>query len=424
MRKHRFLQKFIIVFVALSGSNLTAQQQFYFGAEKIVVVLNPLTDIPEKEFPYDRNFFIRKYLHKADSNTIISATLLEVKDEKKYDIDARNIFEKSNYDGVISLDTGIKLVVKSAVDRIDSDKLNGFDLFVSKPLKPNRQYDIVIATTPDPLQRAQLAEIFFQMHYRGGGNVANIVNSINKRKKQQLDATPIEEFELIHYYQQHLQSWFLATALCDTTKLRKELVKSLQSPKEIEETITSNGNSTIIIRTCFERTHILYNSSTFGFKLDTRAKSRIQPDFGAVVYGMGGDGYFGINQDFFGIAPYVGINYLFRPFDPDVRLKQLPKNHVHWYNRFSVHSGLVLTSLAKDRYRSNLIGSFNLMLGGGYRLNSSLKVVSGVIFYRRINDNPLYIGSSVHKIGYLGLSVDLRVREAIGDIGKLLFSSK
>ncbi len=435
MQNKRLLPVLIIHLLLMSGKVLLAQKKsLYFGAEKIVVILNPLTDIPERELPFDRNFFIRKFLPKADSISVISATLMEVKDDSAYDVDARNIIQWENYKK-IPVKTGINLTVRPTVDKVESDKLNAFDLFVTKPLKPNRQYDIDVVLTPDYHQCVALIEAFYEMHYRQQGNfqgkVIKIIKAINERKNQKNDATPIEEHEFKLYYQQHLKPLFTAvavadtvTAVGDTATLRKRLVKSLQNPKLIIDIIPLPQNPVLLPRQPFEQTFVLYNSSTVGFKLDTRAKSRLQPDFGAVIYGWGGNGTINVNKDFFGVVPYVGVNYLFRPFDVDVRLRQLPKGHINWYHRLSLHGGVTLTSLAKDKYRANLLNSFNLLLGGGFRLTSSLKVVSGVIFYRRLKDNPLYTDTSVRAIGYLGLSVDLRVREALGDIGKLLFASK
>jgi hypothetical protein len=404
-----------------------AQTSLYFGAEKVVVVLNPLTDVPERELPFDRNFFIRKFLPKSDSNSVVSATLLEVKNPTTYDTDARSIFIPVNLNNIKAL-TGIKLDVKPAVDKIELNA-NGFDLFVTKPLKPNRQYDIIVVATPTNLQANQLVEAFYEMHFRQGGvykdRVIKLIDAINLRKRQQLDATPIEQIEFVLYYHQHLKSRLppvRAVAGVDTLKLRKELVKLLQKPKVVVECLLTPPRVICFSREAFEQTFVLYNSSTIGFKLDTRAKSILQPDFGAIAYGLGGDGWVGLNKDFMGVVPYVGLNLLFRPFDPDVRLRQLPKNHVHCYDRLSIHAGLTLTSLAKDKYRANLISNFNLMLGGGYRISSSFKLVTGVILYRRLNENPLFTDSSVNAVGYAGLSIDIRIRDTIGDIGKLLFS--
>ncbi len=428
MEMKRLLLVLIIHCLSLSGKELSAQQSFYFGAEKITVELNPLTDMPERELPYDRNFFIRKYLPKADSNSVIAATLLEVKNPSTYDINARNLLSIVNIKNIkdSSVTTGINVKVEPTVDKTEFINVNSYDLFVTQPLKPNRQYDIIVSITPTHLQATQLVEAFYEMHYRQGrkfqDKVVTLINDINLKKSQRRDASPIEQIEVELYYQQHLKSLFLAAPTADTATLRQRLVKSMQKPKQVVECQPTAYGVLCFTRDAFEQTQILYNSSTVGFKLETRAKSRLQPDFGVIAYGLGGNGWVGVNSNFFGIVPYVGLNFLVRPFDPDVRLSQLPRNHIRWYDKLSVHMGLTLSSLAKDKYRSNLVGNFNLMAGAGYRLSSSLKVVTGLVVYRRLNENPLFTDSSVNTVGYAGLSLDIRIRDAIGDIGKLLFS--
>lgn len=408
-----------VLYLVLSVSTL--QAQYYFGPEKITVILNPLTDIQERELPFDRNFFIRKYVHQSESSSVISASLFEVKDPSSYDTEVRNNSNMSIYATTI-VGEGIDLKCAPSADKNDIQKFDAYDLLVTQPLKPNRLYDLVISLTPEYEERTLLAEAFFKMYFQEQGifteNISSLIELINRRKEERGDITPIEISDFDRYYNLYVKPALSRSLLSDTAQFRSQLVKSLEDPS-----IVTYGEKKIPV-VAFERTFILYNSTTKGFKLETRVKGVLQPDFGLIFYGFGGSGAVDIAKGFSGVTPYVGLNYLFRPFDGDIRLRQLPKNHVRWWQRLSVHGGLTLLSLSKDRYRENLFNSFNVMLGGGFRLSSTLKIVSGVVLYKRANDNPLYSGTSVNAIGYAGLSIDLRVRDVLGDVGKLLSGSK
>ncbi|MBO0949373.1 hypothetical protein [Fibrella forsythiae] len=391
----------------------------YFGEEKIIVKLDPFSNIPEKSFPFDRWFYIRRY-YKNGSLPL-----------KAVFITPQLLFPRT-FDPTPSSPTSVDFFdTKSDITDGYPTYTQAYDILVP-PLKPNSTYDLVFAYPMNDDQRERLTEAFIDLHAvnnytkRNPGpitdqaiiarkkTITDIINRINREKTANQDYLQIDlsDFEL--YYTQIAEP-ILASGVSAST--RATLLASLANGGN---PVTLAGGETAQV---FQNMELLSVSGTASFKLETRVGIRVQPDFGAIFYGLGGTGSVGVNSQFLGVVPYVGVNFLFRPFDADIPISFL-KRDISALDRLSIHAGVTLFSLAKDNYRQNLFNANNLMIGVGYRLSSVAKLTGGVVLYRKRTDtSPLYTETRLAPIGYVGISVDLRVREVLKDIGKFLFGA-
>ncbi len=377
----------------------------YFGPIKTVIKLDPLSNIPEGEFPFDRYFYIRRYIH--DGTRPIMAVY---------------ITEPIHF--LKSYSKKIGAPVQSAEEisfwLLDSDTVQkGFaqmvDILVPS-LKPRKFYDLAFDYAMSFERREQLADALIA--YYNGDLIAakKTVNDINAEKQKIKDPNQIRFQDFETYYRNNARTILAAAGIPPagpiSASLRSTLIESLNDGGEPMP--TGSGNADLL----FVDTEMLYLTGTRAFKLETRAEAVIQPDFGAVFYGFGAPGNgIGLTKDFMGVMPYVGFNIMLRSFDADIPIRFI--RPLYPWQRLSFHAGVTLLTLAKDNYRDNLFGGQNLMLGVGYRLNSGLKLQGGLILYKkRTNPSPLNTDNVTAPIGYLGLSLDLRLRKALGDVGK------
>jgi len=413
----KIILRFIIGVASITNPILSyAQTNYYFGPEKVIVKLDPLTNIPERELPFDRNFFIRVYLQE-EFKPATAATLVEVIDKNEYNIRYRNAWVRS---GTTSSGAPVYSAIKTSVavsaGKQDYEGLTGYDIFVVEPLQPNRTYDIHLAHNMSKAQRTACVEALLIMHNNKGSitpDVRTIINSINTEKNNSGDLKLIDDRELNLYYDQIVKGQLQSLPAANMAQYRLALIESLNQP--IIDPVSGTKD-------VFYKLKVISATgiSTVAYKLETRARSQIQPDFGLVFYGLGGSGSVGINDKFYGVTPYVGVNYLFRQFDGDIKLSQLPKGHIDFKDLLSINAGLTMISLAKEGQRENLFKTFNPMMGLGIRLSSAVKFNTGVIAYKKVDENPLVGKTKPKLIGYTGISIDLRIRDVLGDIGKLL----
>jgi len=413
------------LFVALiKQSSPVAQAQQsrrFFGAAKQTVRLDPFSNIPEADLPFDRYFYLRKYVRVGDPD-LNMAYMVNV--DKNGDV----IFRKK--------DRGVLPTVKTEVYPITDDKtvdpkvFKAFDILVS-PLKPHNgllgrtaSYNMSLSSLAlmSPGRLNDYARAILHLHLNEQRSAKTIVDSIELVKQRTGDMRLVSMKELKTYYNTHLRAELEKLgALDDDGKKAKAQAIIMHSLDNQELIVSPDLGRRQLMFVFYDQAPGDIFLTTQVSRLDTRAGTYIQPDFGAIYYGFGGgEKGIEINPSFRGVTPYLGVNLLFRPFDADIPLRDVRQHHkLKFYQRFSLQAGLTLSSLAKDRYRANLFGSFNPMFGIGYRLSSTFKVHVGTVLYRKLDPNPLLDNPSMKPIGYAGISIDLRIREVLKDVGKL-----
>ncbi|QMU30520.1 hypothetical protein [Adhaeribacter radiodurans] len=116
-------------------------------------------------------------------------------------------------------------------------------------------------------------------------------------------------------------------------------------------------------------------------------------------------------------SPYLGTNIYFAPVNKEKPLKwnnPCKISFEEWSRNFgrraSILIGISMTSLAEPEQRTDLIGSFNLLTGGGIRIADAVRINGGVIWYEKMNANPLMSNSRIKASPFASLSFDIDVR--------------
>jgi len=106
-------------------------------------------------------------------------------------------------------------------------------------------------------------------------------------------------------------------------------------------------------------------------------------------------------------ALYLGSNIYFRPVNKDASLGEFGSLG----RRLAVTVGLTVSSVSDENNltRSDLFWNQSLVLGGGYRITSSLRGGGGAIVFREANPNPLITKRSPAVTWYVSFSFDLNV---------------
>jgi len=104
-------------------------------------------------------------------------------------------------------------------------------------------------------------------------------------------------------------------------------------------------------------------------------------------------------------ALYVGSNIYFRPIN-----KAAPLSTVSSIGRrLAVTVGLTISSIADEnnKTRSDLFWNQSLVLGGGYRITSSVRGGGGALLFRQSDPNPLVTRKTSAVTWYVSFSFDL-----------------
>jgi hypothetical protein len=106
-------------------------------------------------------------------------------------------------------------------------------------------------------------------------------------------------------------------------------------------------------------------------------------------------------------AMYLGSNIYFRPVNKDASLSEFGSIG----RRLALTVGLTVSSVSDENNltRSDLFWNQSLVLGGGFRLTSSLRGGGGVLVFREANPNPLISRRSAAVTWYASFSFDLNV---------------
>ena len=393
---------FIALFLA--DPTVLAQKIEYFGPIKTIVKLDPFSGIPESDIPFDRFFYIRKYVPDAEPD--LSLVTLQAKGEQPITV---SVF-RANEDPAKPEVKGYK----------------AFDIKVS-PLKPGNAYIISIYPTMGQTRLKKFAKAFIWLSKSNESETKKIIDTVADEKRSVGDTRIISMDEMKEYFKVHLQAFIKEEVTAGTSEadLIDKLIINLRKPNLINSPdIKATTGKDIPSLVFYDQ--IPLKLTTLSSKLETRAGVYVQPDFGLVYYGLGGGvGRNWVNTAFHGVTPYVGISILARPFDGDIPLRYITQyNRIGFFRRFSLQLGLALNNLAKDGYRGNAYGSFNPMAGVGFRLTNTFKIKGGVVLYQKINNNPIIETRSIKGIGYVGIGVDLRIRDILKDVGKLFGTAK
>ncbi|QTE36492.1 hypothetical protein J3L18_25695 [Mucilaginibacter gossypii] len=158
--------------------------------------------------------------------------------------------------------------------------------------------------------------------------------------------------------------------------------------------------TTVLAERLYSNAYITGTSTPGDFT--TRANLYISADLGLAVIPQIGQ-----------LAPYLGTNIYLRPVNKNY---PLTFHKLDFFKRFSFLIGLTVNSLAKDNYRADLLGSFNLITGGGFRVADFVRINGGMVWYGQINPNPLNSNKSIAGSPFISLSFDINVKTVFNNL--------
>ena len=117
-------------------------------------------------------------------------------------------------------------------------------------------------------------------------------------------------------------------------------------------------------------------------------------------------------------AFYVGSNIYFRPVN-----KNAPFGLGSITRRLALTVGITVSPIADEnnRTRSDLFWNQSLVLGGGYRLTSSIRGGGGALIFRESDPNPLITRKTVATTWYVSFSFDLDIAKVFATMRHILY---
>lgn len=383
---------FFFILANVSTAHVLAQNPIpvqtsggYYGFQRVIVKLDPISRIPLSDVPFDRDFIIRMYFNS-------SATLPE---NIIFQSD-RNSFQPNFY----------------KITQADYDKEDKILAYFGKaidiimpPIKPNASYVFFAFTRQEDSRLQEYLDVFFFI-YQNRLSEARGAHAIIRARA----APSAPSFdELADYYQEQDLATIYHRHKGDPAAARGGLLKKMSDASYVDRPI---GRVML-----FEDIVTLASLSTLQSKIETSAKLNIVADGGIVYTGF---------QDNFGtLISYVGINYTPRPMDSELPFSYLVRRGlVKLHQRISFNLGVTLNSIAKTSYRGNLIGNNNILIGIGFKFTHAVSVSGGTLFYNNIEPNPLLERKSLGVAPYAGLSINLKIQAALGELGKVFTYGK
>jgi hypothetical protein len=188
-------------------------------------------------------------------------------------------------------------------------------------------------------------------------------------------------------------------------KVMKDRILELESEfieyaaAESEKTVTESRVETLVNILAVSLSKISYiNGSTVVNDFKTRANSYISADLGLAAI-----------PELSIMSPYLGTNIYLRPINPKYPITWRNNIGEDFFRRFSFLIGLTVTSLKKDDSRADLLGTFNLITGAGFRVSDGVRINGGTVWYSQVNPNPLNTNKNIVCSGFVSLSFDLDV---------------
>lgn len=366
-----------------------------WGPAKITVKVDPQTRIPIGDIPFDRCFVLRLYFDTKVS-PITEGWLLT------------SYFGPA---GVSNFQLPIYGPFLKDVDADDEYLKRGYKAyeFILPPLAPNQIFNILLLSQID----APIANVYFrvfQFLHDGKASEAKALNDSLRSKIGPAEAYPY----ISKYYGDNKLHEIFDSYDTNIEGARAAIIKKMQERTFVTSTDDA-GRPNQVYLFDFSSSDNSQPLNTIPSTVETSAPFKIVADAGLIVCGF--------HKGFTEVTPYVGINYSFRYLDSDIPFRLL-KNRLKFYQRLSINAGLTLTSLAKDKFRSDIFGSNNIMLGGGYKLSHVFFVSAGTVIYNKLDPNPLLDKKKVSFIPYMGLSINLKISDALGDIAKVFSYGK
>ncbi|WEK34606.1 MAG: hypothetical protein P0Y53_19135 [Candidatus Pseudobacter hemicellulosilyticus] len=109
-------------------------------------------------------------------------------------------------------------------------------------------------------------------------------------------------------------------------------------------------------------------------------------------------------------TPYLGTNIYLRPVNKERPLLWSDPFWDQLGRRFSLLAGISYVSVSKSGKRSDLLGNtFNLLAGGGFRINDGFRINGGWLFYNEESANPLIDKNQIVGKPFVALSFDVDI---------------
>lgn len=367
-----------------------------YGPAKIIVKLDPLTRIPVGNIPFDRTFHLRMYFDPA----VLTATPI-----RSFYLISRTskgalmtelgyyLISSADYDGS---DNSLKAFPKSSVE------------VVVPALLPNANYLIAYSTDASQKDLLQYLTVF-NMFY----NHKDTEGVANEQAYRTADPTRQEiltgQVALVYYNSNNQLKTIFNKYDGDLTKATPELIAYLLAHPDYP---IPSGTAQLFVNMVKAT-----NLTTQQYTVQTSAGLQIVADGGLI--------FTGFQNGFNTVTPYVGINIALRPLDSDLPFRSLVRNkRISTLQRFTIDLGVTLNSIAKANYRANLFGNDNVMVGLGYKFSHVISVNFGGLIYNNVDPNPLLDKKTVAVAPYVGISINLKIKDALGDIAKVFAYGK
>jgi hypothetical protein len=381
-----------------------------FGSStRNVIKLDPLSRTPIGNIPFDRTFILRVYFDpKAEQDfkdEDVKAFYLVYKNGTTIPLGFYLINSVKSVEGT----TAIKATDYDASDNFLKIYPNAIDIVVPA-LDPNSDYKIFYTTsaTRFDLPYIDVFQLFYEGKEKEGINLAQ-----SFKKAANNDRAIVTGSLLSDYYKANKSSInkIFSDYKNDISKRNSALIDYMSTNKSLIVNTTINGVKVTSID-LFDEVRELSKLNTQQFVLKTNAALRIVADGGVI--------YTGWQKGFNVVTAYFGINISLRPMDVDIPFRTLIKNkRIKFYQRFTANLGVTIHSIAKDEYRANLFSNNNVVIGIGYKISHVINLNFGGLLYNNVDPNPLIAKKSLGVAPYAGISINLLIKDALGDIAKV-----
>ena len=373
-----------------------------FGSIRNVIKLDPLTRLPIGNIFFDRTFILRVYFDPKAGQDFkdedVKGFYLVYKNGKTIPLDYYliNSVNAVNYDGS---DNFLK-VFPNAID------------VVVPALDPNRDYKVFYTNSAlrFNLPYIDVFQLFYEGKEKEGIQLGQDFKIANNN-----DPGIVTGVALNEYYKANKSNMdkIFDDNKNDLQKRNNELIDYLSNHKSATVSAVEGGiTQQINVADLFGEVRELAKLNTQQFLLKTSSALRVVADAGVI--------YTGWQKDFNSATAYFGINISLRPMDVDIPFRTLIKNkRIKFYQRFTANLGVTINSIAKDNYRANLFSNNNVMIGIGYKVSHVINLNFGGLLYNNIDPNPLIAEKTLGIAPYVGISFNLLIKDALGDIAKV-----
>lgn len=369
------------------SENIDATEGYTGPADKITVVrLDPFTRIPIGDVPFDRTIVLRMYF--SDTFSIPSRFYLYERDTVL----------------ITPLATGRLPKGTSLYDDKWLSTFYAVDIYVP-PLNPGSRYQLYNVIKKSRKVMEQNYEMFKLIR---DGREAEVRSAWRNELRENTFAPEYEA--LATYYRLHGIGALLQIRPEDTAKAR---ILALQNTIDTVTYTDDQGQSDRISITTYGKSNT--KLASIQGKVETTAPLNLVADAGVV--------FAGFQRGFTTLVPYVGLALSLRAFDSDIPFRTIVPR-LKWYQRLTINAGITVNSIAKENHRANLFGSNNLMAGVGYKFSHVVCVTGGLLFYNNVDPNPILEKKTLGVAPYLGLSINLKIRSALGAVANLFTYGK